>query len=386
MRTVSPAEVGLDPERLARLTATIDRDVAERAYDGASILVARRGGIALQAAIGFADRGAGRQAKVDDVFHCFSITKTFTAALVLSRIERGELALTTRVADVIPEFGNRGKQRITVLHLLTHTSGLPVAPPPLPPESLGDLAATVAGICAQGIENRPGTAVYYSPLTAHAVLAEMVRRLDGTRSFRAILQDEILGPLGLRDTCLGARAQLASRRVPIATPDRREGLFPPEALEGFNFFAYDGAEIPAAGLLSTTGDLGRFAEALRRGGELDGVRILGPTILQLATTNQTGLRPNLLWNYAREMRGWDEFPAYIGLTFWLRGEGIFTAPFGTLASPGTFGHLGAGTAMYWIDPSRELVFVCLTAGAMEESYSMERFQRLSDLVHAAVVN
>ena len=385
MRTVSPAEVGLDPERLARLTAAIERDVAEKQYDGASVLVARRGGIALQAAVGFSDRGAGRHAKIDDVFHCFSITKTFTAALVLSRIERGELALTTPVADLIPEFGNRGKQRINVFHLLTHTSGLPTAPPPMPPETLCDLAATVAAICTQGIENRPGTVVYYSPLTAHAVLAEMVRRLDGKRRFRDILVDEILGPLGLRDTCLGARADLASRRVPIAMPDRREGLFPPDALEAFNLFAQEEAEIPAAGLIATAGDIGRFAEALRRGGELEGARILGPTILQLATTNQTGLKPNLLWNYAREMRGWDDFPAYIGLTFWLRGEGVFTAPFGTLASPGTFGHLGAGTAMYWIDPARELIFVCLTAGAMEESYSMERFQRLSDLVHAAVV-
>jgi CubicO group peptidase (beta-lactamase class C family) len=167
--------------------------------------------------------------------------------------------------------------------------------------------------------------------------------------------------------------------------DQRAGLFPPAALEGFNGLATEEAEIPAAGMIATAGDIGRFAEALRRGGELDGARILGPTILQLATTNQTGQLPNLLLNYAREMRGWDDFPAYIGLTFWLRGEGIFPAPFGTLASPGTFGHLGAGTAMYWVDPARELVFVCLTAGAMEESYSMERFQRLSDLVHAAVI-
>jgi len=385
MRTVSPAEVGLDPERLARLTAAIERDVAQEQYDAASVLVARRGGIALQQAVGFTDRAAGRRAKIDDVFHLFSITKTFTAVTVLSRIERGELSLTTPEADVIPEFGNRGKQRINVLHLLTHTSGLPAALPLVPPEVLGDLATMVAAICEQGIENRPGAVCYYSPLTAHAVLAEMVRRLDGKRRFRDIVTDEILRPLALRDTCLGARADLASRRVPIVMHDQRAGLFPPAALEGFNALATEEAEIPAAGMIATAGDIGRFAEALRRGGELDGARILGPTILQLATTNQTGQLPNLLWNYAREMRGWDDFPAYIGLTFWLRGEGVFTAPFGTLASPGTFGHLGAGTAMYWVDPARELIFVCLTAGAMEESYSMERFQRLSDLVHAAVI-
>ena len=134
MRTASPAELGLDPKRLARLNAAIDADVAHERYDGAAVLVARRGVVALHEAIGFADRAAGRRARVDDVFHLFSITKTLTAVAVLSRIERGQLALTTPVADVIPEFGNRGKQRITVFHLLTHTSGLPAALPPLPPE------------------------------------------------------------------------------------------------------------------------------------------------------------------------------------------------------------------------------------------------------------
>ncbi len=386
MRNVPPEDVGLDPERLARLTAAVERDVAAERYDGAAVLVARRGAVALHEAVGFADRATGRRARVDDVFHLFSITKTLTAVSVLSRIERGQLALTTPVADVIPEFGNRGKQRINVFHLLTHTSGLPATPPPLPPDLFGSLEATVAAVCLQGVENRPGTVVYYSPLTAHAILAEMVRRVDGgRRRFRDILAEEIFGPLALTDTWLGARADLAARRVPIVMRDRRPGLFPPELMEGFNVVVTEEAELPAAGGLATATDIGRFAEALRRGGELDGARVLGPTILQLATTNQTGLRPNLLWNYAREMRGWDDFPAYIGLTFWLRGEGVFTAPFGTLASPGTFGHLGAGTTMYWVDPARELVFVCLTAGAMEESYSLERFQRLSDLVHAAVV-
>jgi len=84
--------------------------------------------------------------------------------------------------------------------------------------------------------------------------------------------------------------------------------------------------------------------------------------------------------------GWDDFPAYIGLTFWLRGEGVFPTPFGSLASPGTFGHCGASTTAYWVDPARELVFVLLTAGGLEETRSMERFQRLSDLVHTAVVD
>jgi CubicO group peptidase (beta-lactamase class C family) len=93
-----------------------------------------------------------------------------------------------------------------------------------------------------------------------------------------------------------------------------------------------------------------------------------------------------LWNYTRDVRGWDEFPAYLGLSFFLRGMGIFPTYFGTMASPGTFGSMGAGSTIFWIEPERDLTFVCLTSGLLEESRSMDRFQRLSDLVLAAVVD
>jgi CubicO group peptidase (beta-lactamase class C family) len=125
---------------------------------------------------------------------------------------------------------------------------------------------------------------------------------------------------------------------------------------------------------------------LRLGGELDGARILSPAIIELATTNHTGSRPNNLWNYARELRGWDEFPAFLGLSFFLRGTGIFPTWLGTMASPGTFGGVGAGSTLFWVDPERDLTFVCLTSGLLEESHSVDRFQRLSDLVHAAVLD
>lgn len=387
MKSSTPGELGLDPTRLTRMTDAIAADVAAERCDGAVVLVARRGATALHEAVGFADRGRGRRARRDDVFHCFSITKTATAVAVLARVERGELALTTPIADVVPEFGNRGKQRITVQHLLTHTSGLPGALPPVASELLGDLATMVAAICEQGLETRPGRTVSYSALSAHALLAEVVRRLDGgERRFRDIVADEILRPLGMTDSWLGARPDLESRRVPIVVRDRTPGLFPAEALEAFNVALTEDAEVPGAGLLSTAADLARFAEALRRGGELDGARVLAPATIRLATTNHTGDEPNLLWSYARELRGWDDFPAFVGLTFWLRGTGVFPAPFGTLASPGTFGHLGAGSTMFWVDPERELVFVCLTAGLLEETRSVDRFQRLSDLVLASVID
>lgn len=86
------------------------------------------------------------------------------------------------------------------------------------------------------------------------------------------------------------------------------------------------------------------------------------------------------------MRGWEEFPAFLGLTFFLRGTGIFPHWFGNLSSPGTFGAVGAGSTVFWVDPERDLTFVCLTAGLVEETRNVDRFQRLSDLVSSAVIN
>jgi CubicO group peptidase (beta-lactamase class C family) len=380
-------ELGFDEDRLERLVRTIESDVAAERYDGAAVLVARHGEIALHEAVGFAERASERRARTDDVFCLFSVTKTFTSAAVLARVDRGEIQLTSRVAEVVPEFGVKGKQRVTVAHLLTQTGGMSPELPPVPPDQLGNLEAVAAAVCQQPLASAPGRLVSYSPIGAHAVLGELVRRLDGgSRSFREILADEFFTPLGMKDTSLGLRADLAARRVPVVVRDRSPGLFVPELLEALNALLDETAEIPGGGAVSTAYDVFRWAEALRRGGELDGVRILSPALLDLATRNHTGREPNHLFDCLREARGWDEYPALLGLGFFLRGEGIFPMPFGLTASPHSFGGLGAGSTMFWVDPERDLVFVCLTAGLLEESRSFDRLQRLSDLVFSAVDN
>ncbi len=387
MKTAKPAEVGLDASRLGRLSSAIKDDIAAEKYDGAVLVVARGGKVALHEAIGFTDRASGRVARTDDVFLIFSITKALTAAAVLIQVDRGALSLTTRAADIIPEFGCKGKQRITIAQLMSHTAGLSAGVPPIPFEMIGDQKTMVAAICQMGVEGIPGERVNYSPMVAHSILGEIVRRVDGgSRPFREILAAEVFGPLGMKDTSLGLRENLASRRVPIVVRDRSEGIFPPEMLEAFNLIVKEDSEIPSAGAFSTASDLFRFAEALRRGGELDGARILSPAIIRLATTNQTGMRRNSLWDFALEMRGWDAFPAFLGLTFFLRGTGIFPHWFGNLASPGTFGAVGAGSTVFWVDPERDLTFVCLTAGLVEETRNVDRFHRLSDLVCSAVID
>ena len=387
LKIENPKKLGFDPERLARVQTAIEQDIADGTYDGAALAVGRHGSLTLETNIGFAHRDTGRKLEGGEVFITFSSGKQFTVAAVLAYVERGLLQLHCPVAEVIPEFGTKGKGAITLAHLLTHTSGIPPFAPLADPADGFDLKKTVAAICTTAPETMPGEAVKYSITTAHAVMAEMVCRVDGgARAFRTIMQEEIFAPLGMRETALGLPNELKDRICPVVVRDRSEGLLDPAMLEGMLATMTPESEFPAGGYVTTLTDFARFAEMIRGGGVLDGARILSPAMLKLAGQNQTGLLPNDIWNYAVESRNWPVFPAYLGLGFFLRGEGTHPTPFGSLASPSTLGGVGAGSTTFHIDPERDLFVAFLSTGLLEESRSTERHQRIADLVHAAVEN
>lgn len=378
------AEVGVDSRRLARLRASVEKDMAEMRCDGGVFVVARYGKIVLHDAIGLSDRKAERQTRHDDVFSIMSVSKPMATMLVLQCVERGEIQFATPVCELIPELGSKGKQRITIGQLLSHTAG--IASFSLPMETMVSLEKSVAAMSKLAPTAIPGKTVGYSSFASHSILGEVVRRLDPQkRRYRDILRDELFAPLGMTDSSLGQNPDRESRRVPIALRDEREGRTGPEIWESLNVLLREGAELPAAGVYSTALDVHRFAEMLRRGGELNGARIISPVTLDFATTNMTGDAPSDQLAFACEMRGWDPFPANLGLGFFIRGHGMYISNHGSLASPRTFGHPGAGSAFFWVDPVRQMTFVGLTAGLMEQSYSMLRWQRLSDIALASIV-
>lgn len=172
---------------------------------------------------------------------------------------------------------------------------------------------------------------------AHAVLAQCIRRVDGgRRRFREIAEAHLLRPLGMVQTSLGMRADLADRAVTPRVADPSDGLFSADGLVELARMLLDpqqDVEIPAGGFVSTAGDIFRFAEALRQGGMLDERRVLSRAMIALATRCHTGNMPNDLWNYAVEMKNWPEFPANLGLGLFVRGEGLFPTYFGHLSSP-----------------------------------------------------
>ena len=382
------SEAAFSAERLDHLRRVVAEDIAAGRYFGAVLAIARAGQLGLHEAIGHADAAASRALRLDSVFSIFSVTKAITNVLVLRAIELGRFALTTRISDLVPEFSGGLRNQITVHHLLTHTSGLPIVFAIKPDMYIDRLDEVVAAVCAhiQPAEP-PGERVAYSPLANHALLGEALRRTDPKRrSYRAIVHDDLLAPLGMGDSSVGLRRDLRARHV---VPDFR-GNFPITHPGHSNLgpngaFEEEDAEMPWVGLASTVPDLLRFAEMLRRGGELDGSRILSPAMLELATRNWTGEKPNELYKALFEQRGWPPAPAYLGLGFALRGTAMCHHLYGTLTSPGTFGNYGAGSALYWVDPTRELTFVCLSAGVMNSLDNIERFQRLSDIAVAAAL-
>lgn len=380
----------LDAAAISRLREAISSDIEKGLYDGACVIVARSGTIGFREAIGFSHRAEHRLASLDDTFRILSLTKAFTNALVFSSIDAGRLALTTRVIDVIPEFRGsdrfRGlnKDRVTIAHLMTHTAALIPTPTPLPYHELGNLQNVVAAICDLELIGVPGERVNYSPAIAHAVLGEIVRRSwsDG-RSYSDIAREELFEPLGMTSTAFGVPAHLAPRVAPLVARFEESAWLGPYDIEVLNEVIVEGAELPWVGAISTADDVFRFAEMLRRGGELDGVRIISRPLLEQATRIWTGSLPNDLYQRLFLQAGWEPAPANLGLGFALRGDGMYHTLFGTQTSPGTYGNFGAGSTLFWIDPKRDVTFVFLSAGVMRDIPNLERFQRISDLAISA---
>ncbi|MGZ5791957.1 MAG: serine hydrolase domain-containing protein, partial [Croceibacterium sp.] len=233
----------------------------------------------------------------------------------------------------------------------------------------------------------PGARCDYSPLVNHVLLGTALVRTDPKgRNYQTLLHEDLFAPLKMDSTSMGLRADLKHRHV---RPDMR-GTVPIKHLsrniEGDHaLFEDPEVEAPHVGCASTCEDLYRFAEMLRRGGELDGARILSPAMLKLARQNHTGAMPNELYKRVAENAGWEVPPANQGIGFQVRGTGVFHHLFGTLASPETHGNYGAGSTMFWVDPVADVSLALVSAGVMTQAANIERCQKLSDLALSAMI-
>ena len=337
----TPRDAGLDAGRLERACGLLSTWVEQGQVPTAALAVARRGRLVEPRAFGVRRCGTATEpAAADTVFLVASVTKPVTALAALLLVEEGRLSLTDRVCDVIPEFGGAARDSVRLIHLLTHTSGLPDMLPENEELRAGhaDFATFVHHICQCGLLFPPGTEVRYQSMGT-ALVGEMVQRVTG-QSLAEFMAARIFAPLGMSSTSLGLDPSLADRLADAVVPAFQEGT---DWHWNSPYWRSFGA--PWGGMYSTVGDLARLLQCLLDGGDGDGdERLLGGSAAATMVADQTarlgGLPPQPAggrWGLGWRLGSW-----------------------GDLASTRSFSHGGATGTLVGADPATGLVCALFT--------------------------
>ena len=330
------------------ITDTLQPFIENHTVAGAVTLVADKEKVLSLDTVGYADVAAKKPMRSDNVFWIASMTKPVTTTAVLMLQDAGKLSVDDPVTKYLPELARLktpgGKPaRLTLRHLLTHTSGMGEATQQ-ESRAAAKLADLIPHFADKRMQFEPGTKWQYCQSGINS-LGRIVEVVSG-QSLPEFLQDRLFGPLGMKDTTFyPTQEQIARLAKSYKAVDGK--------LEEATIFILDGHDTtsrhryPAAngGLFSTATDYGRFCQMLLNQGTLGGRQYLKPESVKLMSTIQTG---DLKTGFT-EGNGW-------GL-----GCCVVRTPQGVTAvlSPGTFGHGGAYGTQAWIDPVKQVVYVLM---------------------------
>ena len=372
----TPAPLTFDPARAPIIDRALQRYVDGDKVAGIVALVMQDGKVVYEKAFGWADKEAGRRMTTDTIFRIASQTKALTSTAVMQLIEEGSLALSTRAGTLIPSFARttvavaneRGivtqvpaRRPITIRDLLTHTAGISYGTEPsvatlYESKGLGPAAGAGwytadknEGVCdtmerlgTLPFVAQPGEAWVYGYNTD--VLGCIVEKASGM-PLDAYIRDHITTPLGMKDTQFFLPPALKDRFAAVyGSGEDGKYVRAPEGGRGQGSYI-DGPRrnfAGGAGLLSTARDYARFLEAMRRGGTLDGTRILSPLSVKLMSTNQVG-----------------DLHSTAGLGWGLGFETVDRFGANGMSSEGAFGWGGAYGSVYRVDPEARLVMVLM---------------------------
>ncbi len=371
----APEDVGFSGERLARLDAVIEHNIAEENLAGAVSFIARKGKAVRFRAYGMRDREAEIPMTTDTIFRIASMSKAVTSVAVMILYEEGHFLLGDPVSSFIPEFKDavvavappedapdsvafvteRAKRPISIHDLLTHKAGLTYGSGLASDayqeaglsgwyfadreETIGDAITRLATLPLHG---HPGDAWQYGFSTD--VLGYFVEVVSGM-PLDQFFKERIFDPLKMEDTSFFLPPEKADRLAPVygigasGALELREPTATTDYIHGPRQCFSGGA-----GLLSTTSDYGRFLQMLLQGGQLDGARILSPKTVELMQADNSG-----------DMYPWDK--TGFGLGFWVVTD---VGQFGELGSHGAYGWGSAYYPIYWIDPEEELIGMIMT--------------------------
>lgn len=293
------------------------------------------GNLVADAWAGVADPATGRMVDGDTLFTIFSCGKGVTATAMHLLAERGLIDYDDRIATYWPEFGAHGKEGITIRHALTHTAGIPQMPPH---PDMTDWEAMCRGIADLTPQWEPGTQSGYHALTFGWILGEVARRVDG-RPFEQIVAEEIAAPLGITALSFGIPDEAEARVAPLEKDAANTDPGVDQTLHVFNKPKIRQAVIPAGGGIGNARSLARHYAALVGDG-VDGVRILPPERVRIATALQVEGRDTIL-----------NVPTRKGLGYFL---GRSTSPMSERVA--VFGHAGHGGSIGFADPDYRFAF------------------------------
>ena len=356
----APEDIGFSAEKLEKISTTLQRYVDKGQTPGFLTVIARKGKIAHFETIGMRDVENKKPVTPNTIFRIYSMSKPITSVAVMVLYEEGRIQLDDPVENYIPAFkdikvfnnaqtkAHPAKNKMTIKHLLTHTSGLTYGWGDRPIDKLyaelkffdrdSTLAEKVQELSEIPLVFEPGKRWKYGVSTdVLGYLVEVVSEMP----FEEFLQTKIFKPLGMVDTGFSVPQTKIQRFSAIYRTTEEGGLKragkPPLAIDNSTFFPSGGG-----GLVSTAADYLRFCQMLLNGGELEGVRILKTETVELMC------HPHQ--QYHRE-------GGNFGFGFHVvthKGDGK------NQRSIGSFNWGGAAATNFWVDPEKELIGILMT--------------------------
>ncbi|MAF52029.1 MAG: beta-lactamase family protein [SAR202 cluster bacterium] len=369
LESTSPDAVGLDAQRLDRLDKLIESHIECGRYPGAQYAMARHGKIARLRTFGRATIDPSTPADDSTLWLLFSQTKVLVTAAVWQLVDNGALRFADKVSDHIPEFGSHGKGDVTLFELLTHQGGFPDAS--VSEEVWQDHDLLRREVCDFTLDWTPGSRIAYHGGSAHWAAMVLVEAITG-RDYREVVRNDLLAPIGLADhVYVGVPGDTQSRCADMHDDENGATVAPAR----YNNPEHKAAGIPGGGGYGTAAGMVAFYQMLAAGGVLNGTRVLSPRVIQFATRNHTG----------------DRFDEGMGMTMHrglgphVRGYTPTIRGLGTIASPNTYGHGGAGSSYSWADPDSGVSFSYLSNTQSPEPFHSVRLDQVSNLAHASII-
>jgi len=365
---VDPESVGLTHEGVESIWKSVEGVYKTAVHPGVSLCMRRRGEVILDRAIGHAI-GNGPHSSEDDnkilmrpatPVCYFSASKAVTAFLMHLLSEDKQIHLHDPISFYAPEFGQMGKQNVTIHQVLSHRAGVPGLPKGAPPEVLWDNDEIWRILCETRPHSTKGHKLAYHALTGGYILERIVQKVTG-QSIQDFLDERLRKPMGMKYFRYGVEDQYAAT-VADNHPTGVTPFYPisnliERALGGSlemvdqvtNDPRFKKAIIPAGNLMGTAEEMGRFFQMLLNGGEWNGVKICEPITVKRFTQEYSSIQ------FDQTLM----LPMRYSAGLMLGGE-----PFGMWGKHSTesFGHIGLINKLCWADPVRDVSVSLLTTG------------------------